>query len=645
MTDELEICRAAAAKVEELEKENKRLAQELQTKLKEDATLLAKPAPRIHYGNILDLTPGSSEPPSSVARIEPGESNQAVQKKYDDLAKRYNKVCQKYDAMKGAKEYAETVAKDEKTKSQKWSDWGKNMSEKVEKKDEKIRKLKEEIKELKSKLDAHDNEVEQQHETDKEPHVIQPRQASSPVKQNVGEGVQVPASSPPKAHQQGIERFAPLPKQMADVEVNDGHGHPTAKQMDLPPMRDEESYIRDTSFEPLEAHHTSSTEGDPDLPLPTMIVREDAAADIEAETKTPSSPAVFISARSVKKRKARDQNVDETPGPRIKTEIIELSSPHTPIPAYIDTNESMDLDDIGEKVSTPRKVQRVAALSRSTAPSQTSGQNRGNASNAAASMHSLREKSVLQPRSVNTSILPRTSNDTRAPKKRRIASDRDVAGLTEDGEIPATKGGLRRQTSNSDERLIELLSKPSPDKRVLSPQQTRTSVQTSMLSALHSERTTNRPEPALISALACERLGETNHKGPNESKPVPEKPKASREHTPNSRPSSIRASREPLEPLDLTASSAKRIVRGPPESSRPSSGQAPRSSAEAFRPSSKTSSRSSNEPQISDEKISGRSPSPAPGTQLPARRDLASAFKSRTVQELAKASPRTPPCQ
>lgn len=625
--------------MEELEKENKRLAGELQTKLKEDATPLAKPAPRVHYGNILNLTPGSSEPPSSIARIEPGESSQAIQKKYDDLTKRYNKVCQKYDAMKGAKEYAEAVAKEEKTKSQKWSDWGKNMSEKVEKKDEKIRKLKEEIKELKTKLDGHDNGTEQQITLYQQPQAIQARNAPASVQDNAGEQIQVPASSPPKAHQHGTDRGAPSPNLMGDMGANDGHGHPNPKEMDLPPMRDEESYIRDTSFEPLEAHHTSSTEGDPDLPLPTMTVREDAAAYTETETKTPSSPAVFISARSVKKRKARDQNVDETPGPRIKTEIIELSSPHTPIPTYIDTNESMDLDDIGEKVSTPRKVQRVAALSRSTAPSQISGQGCGNSSNAAAPMHSLREKSVLQPRSVNTNILPRTSNDTRAPKKRRIASNRDVAGLIEDGEIPEAHGGLRGQTSNSDERLIELLSKPSPDRRVLSPQQTRTVAQTSILSALRTERSNNRPQPASNPALARELVGESNPKGPVESKPVQRKAKASREPTPNSRPSSKRAS---CEPLDLTASSAKRIVLGPPESSRPSSGQVPRSSAEAFRTSSKTSSRSSNEPQISDEKLSGRSPSPLPGTQLPARRDLASAFKSRTVQELAEASPRTP---
>ncbi|PVH80475.1 SAE2-domain-containing protein [Cadophora sp. DSE1049] len=649
LTDELEICREAAAKVEELEKENKRLAQQLQTKLKQDATPIPKPASRIHYGDILDLTPGSSEPPSSVARIEPGESIQAIQRKYDDLTKKYNKVCQKLDAMKGAKDYAETLAKEEKTKSQKWSEWGKNMSEKVDKKDEKIRKLKEEINELKSKLMGHNDEVQQKYATNQQPEAMQALGRVPPlVQEGTGEEVQVPASSPPKGRQQGIAMDTSgldQTEKMGNPEANDGHGHPNTKEMDLPPMRDEGSYIGDTSFEPLEAHHTSSTEGESDPVLPEQTVGQDAVADVEPEDKQPSSPAVFISSRSVKKRKVRDQSTDETPGPKIKTEVIELSSPHAPIPAYIDTNASMDLDDIGEKVSTPRKVQKVAALSRLTATSQMSGQSRsqsqsrGNSSKTSTPAPARQENSVLQPRSVNTNILPRTSDDTRAPKKRRIASDRDIAKLIEDGELDTSRQRLRGQTSNSDERLIELLSKPSPDRRVLSPQQARSTVQTSILSALRTDLPNPRVTSVSTSALARELLGVTAHKDPHSPKLNTEILKASREPTPNSRPSSTRASREPI---DLTASSAKRIVQGPLESSWPSSGQVPRSSAESFRPSSKTSSRSSNEPPVSDEGPSGRSPSPLLGTQLPARRDLASAFKSRTVQELAKASLRTP---
>ncbi|KAH7420236.1 DNA repair protein endonuclease SAE2/CtIP C-terminus-domain-containing protein [Cadophora sp. MPI-SDFR-AT-0126] len=649
LTDELEICRGAAAKVEELEKENKRLAQELQAKLKQDVTPLAKPGTRVYYGNILDLTPGSSEPPSSVARIEPGEPIQAVQKKYDDLTKKYNKVCQKLDAMKGAKDYAERLAKEEKSKSRKWSEWGKGMSEKVDKRDERIRKLKEEIDELKSKLIGHSDEIEQEYATNQQSDIMQALgRVPRPVEAVTGEEVQVqvPASNPPKSHQQGTATNTSELEQMATMgnsEADEGHGHPKGKEMDLPPMLD--TKIGDTSFEPLEAHQTSSTEGESDSVLPEKMIGDDVFADGKLEDEQPSSPAVFVSSRSVRKRKVRHQNADETPDPKIKTEFIELSSPHTPIPVYINTNESMDLDDIGEKVSTPRKVQKAAALSRLTATSQMSGQNRsqsqsrGNSSKISTPAPARQENSVLQPRSINTNILPRTSGDTRMPKKRRIASDREVAALFEDGELDTGRQGLRRQTSNSNERLIELLSKPSPERRVLSPQQTRSTVQTHILSALRPELPTPRETSVSTPATARELLEVTSRENPDAPKLNMEKRKAGREPTPNSKPSSTRNSREPI---DRTAPLAKQIGQAPLESSRPSSDQVPRSSAESFRPSAKASSRSSNEPSVSEVGPSGRSPSPLLGTQLPARRDLASAFKSSSVQELAKTSPRTP---
>ncbi|KAK0109360.1 hypothetical protein ONS96_003177 [Cadophora gregata f. sp. sojae] len=641
LTDELEICREAAAKVEELEKENKRLAHELQKKLEQDVTPVPKPTARVHYGSILDLTPGSSEPPSSVARIEPGESNQAIQKKYDDLTKKYNKVCQKLDVMKDAKEYASNVAKEEKSKSAQWNDWGKKMAERIEKKDERIRKLKEEISGLKSKLLDNSDEVEAENNLNQHPEAIQAPRNELPSAEDIGgDSIQVPASSPSTKHHPGIATDISESRPTGHLMANDSHGHPREKEADLPTLYDEQSYVGDTSFEPLEVHHTSSTEGDSEPILPEITAGEDPIADVEPENKQPSSPPVFVSTRSVKKRKGRDQNVDDTPGPKIKNEVIELSSPHTPIPPYINTNESMDLDDIGEKVSTPRKVQKVAALSRLTSTSQMSGQSQsqGRSNTSGPSAHKLaqQERSVLQPRSVNTKVLPRTSDDSRAPKKRRIASDRDMAELTEDGEIPIGKAELRRQTSNSDERLIELLSKPSPNRRVISPQQTRSTGQTSILSALRTEVPKPRPNPALTSALAQELLGVTPRKEPDAPYSNTEKPKFSREPTPNSRPSSTRASREPL---DLTALSTRRIILGAVESFKPSSGQQPGSSAESFQPSSKTSSR---EHHVSDITLAERSPSPLLGTQLPARRDLASAFKSRTVQELAKASPRTP---
>ncbi|KAH7350554.1 DNA repair protein endonuclease SAE2/CtIP C-terminus-domain-containing protein [Rhexocercosporidium sp. MPI-PUGE-AT-0058] len=653
LTDELEVCREAAAKVEELEKENKRLAQELQTRLERESTPPGKPASRVQYGTHLDLTPGSSEPPSSVARLEPGETKQATQKKYDDLVKKYNKVCQKLDAMKGAKEMAANLVKEERIKSQNWSDWGKNMGEKVAKKDEKIRKLKEEIDSLKLRLGDRGDKLEEEHMSDQQPETVQgTRNVLLPMSDIVDAQVQVPASSPPKGLHQGLAKETSK-SNAGQLGVNEGHGQPNEPETKLPALRDEETCVGDTSFDPLCAHHTSSTEDDPDLILPEQMTGKDIMASPEAQAEEPCSLPIFISSRSVKKRKTREHNTDETPGPKIKREVIELSSPHTPVLGCIDATESMDLDDIGDKVSTPRKAHKVALgsqhISQILANSQLSSQNRSrsraqsNISTTSVPISQVTpvrsETSVLQPRSINTNILPRTSDDTgRTSKKRKVASDRAVAELVEDGEITPVKRELKGQTSNN-ERLIELLTKPSPGKSVLSPPQNRPAIRpsTSILTAIQ------KPASKILStstvALAQELLESALRKqsGPSKTDTVTENP--SRDPTPISRASSTRASREPAESTILPP---KRAAPGLLESTRPSSGPVLRSSAESFRPFSKTPSRGSKEPSLPDEEGSGRSPSPFPGTQLPARRDLASAFISRTIHEVTKASPRTP---
>ncbi|XMA07237.1 hypothetical protein WAI453_000028 [Rhynchosporium graminicola] len=648
MTDELEVCRAAVKKVEELERENKRLAQELQKKLKEESTPtpISKPTSRVQDAIRRDRTPGSSEPPSSIALIEPGETKQVMQKKYEELVKKYNKTCQKFDAMKGAKEQAETLAKEAGDKCQAWKDWGNGMEEKVEKRDEKIRKLKEDIIALKSKIAGQSDTAAAQSISIPQTVNVEVSPSLKPIASEVKVAeVQVPASSPPKVARPKVldEAFA-----STHSRVLEPHDHLDETQMELPVLPDED-HVGDTSFEPLEAHHTSSTEGDPDPVLPQSSARGEAETEPRIEHEKHSSPAVFISSRSVKKRSSRGQNTDETPGPKVKIEVVELSSPHTPVLGnYVNVAESMDLDDIGEKVSTPRKAPNVNLvsqhMSRPMANSQNSSQScshsqaQGDTSTATVHTPVRSEKSVLQPRSVNAKILPRTSDDSgRASKKRKVAIDRAVSDVTEDGEANPTSEDLQRQKIIKDDRLIDLLSKPSPNRQVLSPPKSRSTVRpsTSILSAL--QESASKRSSASTSALAHELLGITPRKQMQLAKSSIETHKPSREISPISRPSLNRASREPAETTALKQATTSLL-----EASRPISGQVPGSSAESFKPSSGLSSTSSKARSIPDEGVSSRGESPVPGTQLPARRDLASAFISRTTTEVAKSSPRTP---
>ncbi|KAL2071891.1 hypothetical protein VTL71DRAFT_13126 [Oculimacula yallundae] len=646
LTDELELCRDAVAKVEELQKENKRLAQELQKKLSRESTPIPKPTSRVQKDNHVDILPRSSEPPSSVSRIELGETQEVTQKKYEELVKKYNKTCQKLEAMTGAKDLAESKSKKDRLTSQNWAAWGKEMGKKVELKDGRIGKLKEQITSLKLQSGIQDDKSDVSFTSDAQPETV--KIVKNVLPEITETRVQVPASSPPKAARLRV---------LADIPGNAGPGHLFAGighdiqneiEIELPVLLDEDNHIGDTSFEVLEAHHTSSTEEDPDIVLPEPLPGK-IEKGTEPDQEEPSSPAVFISSKSVKKRKSRGQNVDETPHPKIKVEVIELSSPHTPgVGNYVNVAESMDLDDIGEKVSTPRKVHHAAVVaqhvSRLMDNSQHSSRSRSQSqapSNPPATLNVTpirSETSVLQPRSVNAKILPRTSADTgRASKKRKIASSRAVSDVTEDGEAAPVDRGSKQQTSDDNDILIGLLSKPSPNKLVISPPPSRSIVRpsTSILSAL--QKSTTKKSVASTSALAHELLGITPRREPDHRKPDLGTTRPSRELTPISRPSSANAGREPAE-----STASKRTTPSLLEASRPTFGQVPRSSAESFKPSSGISSTSSKEPSIPDEGVSGSSETPLSGTQLPARRDLASAFQSRTTHEVAKSSPRTP---
>ncbi|KAI9647899.1 hypothetical protein NHQ30_004288 [Ciborinia camelliae] len=115
--------------------------------------------------------------------------------------------------------------------------------------------------------------------------------------------------------------------------------------------------VEETPFLSIAPYHSSSTQdlesslsgggenavvGEPNMETPKMPLSDD--------------PPEFIFARPVRKRKRNERESQRTPMPKVKVEDLGSSSP---IIARILASESLDLDDIGDKVVTPRKRRRA----------------------------------------------------------------------------------------------------------------------------------------------------------------------------------------------------------------------------------------------------------------------------------------------
>jgi len=218
--------------------------------------------------------------------------------------------------------------------------------------------------------------------------------------------------------------------------------------------------VEDTEFEPIELHCSDATQDDIDPAPPNKDVHESTVVKTELLEESPPSPdtPVVISSRSVKKRKGHPNTTEPRHVSKVKVESI--SSSPIGIAACRNLDESIDLDDIGEKVDTPRKRPRILELSDNAigsfsyltnSPRRTASgsQNRSAATNPGRvsletprRVGASRTGSALRPMSTNKQILPRTSVDG-VPRTKRIASEKAVEALTEDGESTPSSKSIR----------------------------------------------------------------------------------------------------------------------------------------------------------------------------------------------------------
>ncbi|PQE08774.1 hypothetical protein CJF31_00010276 [Rutstroemia sp. NJR-2017a BVV2] len=226
-------------------------------------------------------------------------------------------------------------------------------------------------------------------------------------------------------------------------------------------------------------HHSSSTEGDPEPSIsPAKADVPNNKLDAEAQ-QIPSSDdtPVVISARSLRKRKRNNNELQQTPVPKVKIEEVSSSSPLALSRLFMQ-NESLDLDAIGEKVVTPRKRLRTIEpdadenneeelLLENSIPQKAPATAKSRPKNPVTPARRS-VGTVLQPLSPNKQILPTTTDVRLSKRKSRRPNDKFVEELIEDGDAlnPTEPGEADRKmrSPSSKNVLTNLLTSPAPTK-------------------------------------------------------------------------------------------------------------------------------------------------------------------------------------
>ncbi|TAQ90943.1 hypothetical protein B7494_g687 [Chlorociboria aeruginascens] len=424
-------------------------------------------------------TPVSSAP-SPSADSDPSKVVPKAQ--YTDLVIRYNALHSQYSAVKGVYEKTRERLKRQQEVARNWTKTCGDLKETIVKKDEKIQLLHEELLKLQDTSVLASTRSDSNDQRDGAPlsshkgYNIEKRQP------DIQPTVEISGSNPSCEFQsennaQGSEKsdFVSLSGDLPDPRVNYG-----ANALDGV----------DAHFAPIE-HNSSSTEGDRNESLQQN--ETDVHSTVKTENDVLSSPSdepIFVSARNLKKRKRHDGSVAPTPVPKIKQEIIISSPVGLAALRYLDPDESLDLDEIGEKVNTPKKRRRFSQQSPHPGfEDRTPSQRRRNQSQARAATpldnqprapsqgtsiprsRQTRENSALQRLSCNRQIVPKISASVSPEKYHREVSDKAINDLLEDGQISRHVEAItgKNQTTEVSNRLNGLLTNPPPVRSRLPP--------------------------------------------------------------------------------------------------------------------------------------------------------------------------------
>ncbi|CAD6444787.1 04cd7cb3-031a-489d-b856-48db05cf3e1b [Sclerotinia trifoliorum] len=255
--------------------------------------------------------------------------------------------------------------------------------------------------------------------------------------------------------------------------------------------------LEETLCLPMEPHHSSSTQ-DPES-SPSGDRESDIAREPNMETpkmQSSSDPPEFIFARSVGKRKRNEHESHNTPVPKVKVEHTDSSSPI--MSGTLHASESLDLDDIGDKVVTPRKRRQVFVPFVEDVENEVENEMNDemllddsmDERNQALTPFTIEQprrpmitpatkrgrSSVSNPlRQLSTNRILQNTVGTKLPAKRQRKSNamiRGVEGILEDGESisrPKSPASVGKERIHSTDVLGDLLSSSPPTKRTAYP--------------------------------------------------------------------------------------------------------------------------------------------------------------------------------
>lgn len=566
LAQEVEGQKAAVGRVDKLEREKQRLIVELERHLNTAGQ---------SDGNALRAAPASGEVLSSARHVSEYDGYEPVAGDvYRTLVVKYNILVQNYGDLKDARKTLDKAVREERIKIKEWSIHCGGLDKKLAKQRGKIQRLEEELRLLRgpgmqsstsaSPVKSAQNVAAihlsgQPHSNlddiaavlkssslgpvQIDGHVIGVEDfltalAAPALKETIIAPleIQVPRSSSPikNRHKDNSQLVHLNNRALAGTSAGLSIGATSARDVDnnlsrpgspeLPMLLVEghgDADIDDTEFEMILPHNSSSTEGEADHNSPNLPRNQTIPAEpILHMSSSPSMPVV-ISARSVRKRKGRKEPAGPRPVARIKIETITSSPLGLAALHYLDPSQGLDLDEIGEKQSTPRKQRPMQrnmgkALIRDVM-SRDPDFSRRYRSESTDHSHpnfepstgersqstpvvgpSPRQKgSALQPRSPNQQILPKMP-DARAAKRRRIASADAIQSLLEDGEnIGASIQSIEVDDAPPPDALLpDLLDKPAPPKNNISPLYRQVSRLDDAPSARSTEFRTYEPDPA-----------------------------------------------------------------------------------------------------------------------------------------------------
>jgi hypothetical protein len=475
LIEELEKYKSAYLRAQKLSKHNQTLTAELQTvpQANKDTEIAGHRNPRASDSK-LNVISTNSLP--SLRRTEYGDSKPIALETYNSLVTKYNLVFQNWTDIKATRAQLEKSLRGEKEKAKRYSQFCDSLEKKVEQKRNRIRELEEKVRSLAVQIQSLGQPREAQETCGPKSLEAATRGASSasvspihhyseggatnilriidpPILNDVSSGEIDSAESSILEDSSFQNRHTPGADSQSSYR-KDATRH--SKRSDNRPESEANELSRLWSEENSEnaniedaGHglvvHSSSTEGDDvsnsqrKTNSQVPIVKMESPVDMQSLHDSP----VVVLERSVKKRKSRNKPTVS----KIKVETISSSPIGLSAFPGLEAHESLDLDDIGHKQSTPRKQRSLMRnLVRDMSYESRSSRKDG-------------KVNALQP---SSSVNQSSSSAHRSTKRRRVTSDINFEGLIEDGENlqPLERSTTKHHSPDLDGRLVELLENP-----------------------------------------------------------------------------------------------------------------------------------------------------------------------------------------